>query len=87
MRWIRVVFTPPVGYESTSPVSVTPCNLGLNSEIITAHLSSMPATIFSVDRVDCHHDEEELDEVVGGYHIHQVFVSTRSAPSRNLEKG
>ena len=35
--------------------------------------------------VDCHHDEEELDEVVRGYHIHQVFGSTRSAPSRTFD--
>ena len=30
---------------------------------------------------DCHDDEDELDEVVEGYHFHLVFGSTRPAPS------
>ena len=33
---------------------------------------------------DGHHDEDELDAVVGGYHFHPVFGSTRAAPSLNL---
>ena len=36
---------------------------------------------------DCHHDEDELDEVEEGYHFHPVFGSTRSAPSLDLENG
>ena len=78
VRMCGVGFTHPSGAtESPLPVGGTKnqkvhCSSQLNA---SHHFSD-----------DCHHDEDELDEVVRGYHLHPVFGSTRSARSLNLLK-
>ena len=83
MRWVGVVFTPPVTFKGTAiACERNTLQLGLKSK--NHCLSQLDACHHLSD--DCHH-EDELDEAAEGYHFHPVFGSIRSAPSRDLENG
>ena len=77
--------SPSLAREFPLLASETPCNWDFFLGFFKNSSSQLDACHHLSD--DCHHDEDELDEVVEGYHLHPVFGSTRSALSLNLENG